>query len=79
MNESIVEQFTELIEDIVSLDEKDLTQDKVDLILSHINSTPSVVARFPTTPTATSCIAAVPVVCARLAGNQRNKLKNKQI
>ena len=32
MNESIVEQFTELIEDIVSLDQKDLTQDKVDFI-----------------------------------------------
>ena len=36
MNESIVEQFTELIEDIVSLDEKDLTQDKVDFILNNL-------------------------------------------
>ena len=36
MNESIVEQFTELIEDIVSLDEKNLTQDKVDFILNNL-------------------------------------------
>ena len=36
MNENIVEKFTELIEDIVSLDEKDLTQDKVDFILNNL-------------------------------------------